>query len=47
MAKRNKKARERWFVPAGMEPTELDRRILYWQEKGKLMPTRSLIKTAE
>ena len=47
MARRNKKARERWFVPAGMEPTELDRHILYWQERSKVVPTRSLIKTAE
>lgn len=45
MVKKNKK--QRWFVPAGLEPTEMDRRILYWQEKGKLVPTRNLIKTKE
>lgn len=45
MAKKNKQPR--WFVPAGMKETEMDRRILYWQEKGKLVPTRNLIKTKE
>lgn len=30
-----------------MKPTEMDERILYWQAKGKLVPTRSLIKTKE
>lgn len=47
MAKNNKKNKARWFVPEGLEPTERDRRILYWQERGKLVPTRNLIKTAE
>lgn len=45
MAKKSKQPR--WFVPAGMKETEMDRRILYWQSKGKLVPTRSLIKTKE
>lgn len=30
-----------------MKPTEMDERILYWQAKGKLVPTRNLIKTKE
>lgn len=30
-----------------MKPTEMDERILYWQAKGKLVPTRGLIKTKE
>lgn len=42
-----KKKRPEWFVPAGMKPTEMDERILYWQAKGKLVPTRGLIKTKE
>lgn len=42
-----RKAREQWFVPAGMEPTEMDLKILGWQEKGKLVPTRDMIKTRE
>lgn len=40
-----KKKKQRWFVPQGMEPTEMDRRIMYWENKGKLVPTRNLIKT--
>ena len=45
--KKKKKISNRWFVPQGLEPTEMDRKILYWQEKGKLVPTPSLIKTQE
>ncbi len=41
-----KKNVQRWFVPAGMEPTEMDKKVLYWQEKGKTVPTRDLIKTS-
>lgn len=36
-----------WTVPEGQEPTELDNKILYWQSRGKLVPSRSLIKTPE
>lgn len=42
-----KKIKEQWFVPAGLEPTEMDLKILHWQEKGKRIPTRDLIKTHE
>lgn len=42
-----KKIKQRWFVPAGLEPTEMDRKIMEWQEKGKIVPTRDLIKTHE
>lgn len=45
MAKKEKQPR--WFVPAGMAPTEMDQRILYWQSKGKLVPTPNLIRTKE
>ena len=36
-----------WRVPKGAELTELDKKVLYWQERGHLVPTRSLIKTPE
>lgn len=42
-----KKIKQRWFVPAGLEPTEMDLKIMEWQEKGKIVPTRDLIKTHE
>ena len=42
-----KKRKQRWFVPAGLEPTEMDQKIMEWQEKGKIVPTRDLIKTHE
>ena len=45
MSKKSKK--EQWFVPAGIEPTEMDLKIMAWQEKGKKVPTRQLIKTPE
>lgn len=43
--KRNSKPR--WFVPEGIAPTQIDEQILYWQSKGKLVPTRDLIKTPQ
>ena len=43
--KKNK--RPVWTVPEGMEPTEMDCRILEMQEKGKIVPWRGLIKTPE
>lgn len=42
-----KKIKQRWFVPAGLELTEMDQKIMEWQEKGKIVPTRDLIKTHE
>ena len=36
-----------WRVPKGAELTELDRKVLYYQEKGYLVPKRNLIKTHE
>ncbi|MGL4518733.1 MAG: type I methionyl aminopeptidase [Phocaeicola sp.] len=38
---------KKWSVPAGMEPTELDKKVLAAQAKGHLVPTRDLIKTAQ
>ena len=36
-----------WIVPKGVEPTELDKKVLAFQAKGHLVPTRDLIKTPE
>lgn len=36
-----------WTIPEGHVLTEMDRKILMYQERGKLVPTRSLIKTPE
>ena len=36
-----------WVVPKGEEYTELDKKVLYFQDRGHLVPTRSLIKTPE
>ena len=39
--------RRRWRLLPGVEPTEMDRKIMYWENKGKEVPTRNLIKTEE
>ena len=36
-----------WRVPKGVEPTELDKKVLAFQAKGHLVPQRELIKTPE
>ena len=36
-----------WRIPKGVEPTELDKKVLSFQDKGHLVPTRNLIKTPE
>lgn len=36
-----------WKVPKGQELTELDKKVLFYQNKGHLVPTRKLIKTPE
>lgn len=36
-----------WVVPKGAELTELDKKVLYFQNKGHLVPSRKLIKTPE
>lgn len=41
------KKKRRWHLLPGGEITELDRKVLYWENKGKLVPTRELIKTPE
>ena len=45
MTARNKK--RRWHCLSGQEPTEMDKTIMYWENKGKEVPTRDLIKTPE
>ena len=42
-----KKKMNAWYVPDGQPLTEMDRRILEAQERGKIVPTRELIKTPE
>ena len=41
------KKKNRWHVLPGQPLTEMDKKILAWQNKGKLVPTRELIKTSE
>lgn len=41
------KIKNNWTLIPGLEPTEMDRRILEFQNRGKLCPTRELIKTKE
>lgn len=40
------KKKRRWHVIPG-QMTEMDEKILYWESKNKLVPTRDLIKTPE
>ena len=41
------KLRRRWVVPANTEPTDLDKRVMFFESKGHLVPKRTLIKTPE
>lgn len=43
MLKKNK----RWVCFPGQTLTEMDEKIIYWENKGKLVPTRKLIRTPE
>lgn len=42
-----KTKKKRWHCLPGVPPTEFDKQIMYWENKGKLVPTRELIKTPE
>lgn len=42
-----KKITRNWFVPKGSEPTEFDKKILSFQNRGEIVPRRHLIKTPE
>lgn len=41
------KKRRRWHCLPGKQPTEFDKQIMYWENKGKLVPTRALVKSQE
>lgn len=41
------KNRRRWHCLPGKQPTEFDKQIMYWENKGKLVPTRGLVKSQE
>ena len=43
----NFKRKKRWHSLPGVPLTELDKQVMYWENKGKLVPTRELIKTPE
>lgn len=42
-----RKSKINWRVPKGAELTELDKKVLSFQNKGHLVPSRELIKTPE
>lgn len=42
-----KKSRRKWFVPAGVEPTELEKKVMSFEQQGCLVPDRKLIKAQE
>ena len=42
-----KRKKRNWVVPAGVTPTDFDRRIIEFQDAGEIVPTRQLIKTPE
>ena len=39
--------KKRWHCLPGQPITELDKQVMYWENKGKLVPTRDMIKTPE
>ena len=39
--------KKRWHCLSGQPITELDKQVMYWENKGRLVPTRDLIKTPE
>ncbi|MCD8297267.1 MAG: type I methionyl aminopeptidase [Prevotella sp.] len=41
------KKKRRWHYIEGQPLTDLDKQVMYWENKGKLVPTRELIKTPE
>ena len=41
------KKKNRWHCLPGQPLSEMDKKVLYWQNKGKEVPTRDLIKTPE
>ncbi len=47
MITKNKKIKRNWHTLPGVPLTEMDKIIFAWQNKGKLVPRRELIKTKE
>ena len=41
------KKERRWRCLPGQQPTEFDKQVMFWESRGKLVPTRDLIKTPE
>ena len=39
--------KKRWHCLPGQPLTELDKKVMYWENKGKEVPSRDLIKTPE
>ena len=39
--------KRRWHLIPGQPITELDKKVMYWESKGKLVPTRDMIRTPE
>lgn len=39
--------KRRWHALSGQPLTEMDKRVIMWETKGRLVPTRDLIKTPE
>ena len=39
--------KKRWHCLPGQPLTELDKQVMYWENKGKLVPTRDMIRTPE
>ena len=42
-----KRQKHNWTIPKGQEPTPFDEKILSFEKRGYLVPTRKLIKTPE
>ncbi|EJX07291.1 methionine aminopeptidase, type I [gut metagenome] len=42
-----KRTKRNWHIPAGHALTDLDKRVLSFQNRGELVPTRGLIKSPE
>ena len=45
--KKSKKVKPRWVLPAGVQPTAMDLKIMEAEAAGKLVPRPKLIKTTE
>ena len=39
--------KKRWHCIPGEPLTEMDKQVMYWENKGKIVPTRDLILTDE